>query len=304
MEERSENKIGKVIQEYRKCKKITQKDLVEALSLFDESLRSVNTVTMSRWETGATSPSISKRRILLRYLMEEGAMDCPACREILVEAYWRLLEPYRGLFSRRYQYIIGNYPDFPNEEYRIEPLCEFGRPSEHLQHLLDIERVTNVAGYYQVSAERMKSWACHPGTFARVCSRNEQHLGHFVMVKISDALAEEIAYHRRSEYDIRAEDLLEKFQTGTYYVHALYGSNPRIAAILNIHAYLFMLEHYREISNLLIFSSRPDGKEVTKNYGIEIVAEGDDERYGFHWVGMMSPVEKILFSDAVLKTAF
>ena len=304
MEEKNRNTIGKLIQEYRKARKITQKEMVEKLSFFDESLRSINTVTLSRWETGATVPNLSKRRMLLRYLMDNDVMSCSRCRELLVESYWRLLEPYREIFNRRFQYIIGNYPDFDEKEYRIEALCEFGRANEHLQHLLDIERITNVPDYYEVSFDTMKNWVCHPGTFARVCSRNDQHLGHFVMLKIPDRVAEEIAYHKRSEYDIGADDLLEKFESGTFYVHALYGSNPRIAAILNIEAYLHMLEHYRTINNLLIFSSRPDGKEVTKNYGIEIIAEGDDERYGFHWVGMLSPVEKVLFSDAVLKSAF
>ena len=55
---------------------------------------------------------------------------------------------------------------------------------------------------------------------------------------------------------------------------------------------------------IMIFSTRTDGVLLTKDYGIEVVANGEDEVHDFKWYGMLSPVEEILFSDTVLKLIF
>ena len=137
-----------------------------------------------------------------------------------------------------------------------------------------------------------------------VCERKQQHLGHFVMLKLKTNVAEDIAYHRRSELSLSEEDFCAPSEKGTYYVHALYGCNPKIAALLNVKAYLYLFDHMEYIDKLMIFSSRTDGMLLTKDYGIREVASGKDETYGFEWHGMLSPVEDILFSDTVLKLVF
>ncbi len=125
-----------------------------------------------------------------------------------------------------------------------------------------------------------------------------------IMFKIKNEVAEEIALHKRSEFDLKESDFCSVHEKGTYYVHALYGRSPKIAAMLNVKAYLHLLEHMQNTDNVMIFSSRTDGVLLTKDYGIEIIAQGEDEEYGFDWYGMMSPVEDILFSDTVLKLVF
>ena len=192
------NDIGNLLRLFREVKGWTQRELAERLSCSYEEFGGINTVTVSRWETGATVPAVSKRKRLMTFFLEEGFMDHSQCREEMERRYWRLLEPLSVLFNRRYQYIIGNTPLFDLEEYRIKQLCRAGMVDEAIQHLLDIERATNPGGYYSVGEEKMAGWCRQPGTFAEVCERKGQYLGHFVMLKIPDWIAEEIAYHRRS----------------------------------------------------------------------------------------------------------
>jgi hypothetical protein len=121
------------------------------------------------------------------------------------------------------------------------------------------------------------------------------------MFKLKNSVAQEIVHHRMNEHEIGVTDLCGVNEKGTYYVHALYGKNPRIAALLNVHAYLHLFEHMYTTDNVMIFSSRKDGVLLTKDYGIELIAKGHDETYGFDWHGLMSPVKEILFSDTVVK---
>lgn len=131
-----------------------------------------------------------------------------------------------------------------------------------------------------------------------------QHLGHFVMFKLKNDVARAIANYERSECSLKEEDFCPAYEKGTYFVHALYGRNPKVAAKLNVEAYLFMLDNMEYIDNIMVFSSRIDGRTITRDYGITSVAKGYDEKLGMKWEGMLSPVEDILFSDTVLKLVF
>jgi hypothetical protein len=124
------------------------------------------------------------------------------------------------------------------------------------------------------------------------------------MLKIKNHTAEDIAHHRRSEFSLTEDDFCDPQEKGTYYVHALYGRDPNIAAELNVKAYLYLFENMEYIDNVMIFSSRVDGLLLTKDYGIQIIDNGEDDKYGFSWYGMLSPVEDILFSDTVVKLIF
>lgn len=299
------NEFSRLLLKYRQKRKMTQKELAEKLSYSHPQLRGTNTVTLSRWETGTTEPGATKKSLVIRFFAQEGCLEDAECLEILDQKYRvEILEILTQVFQKRYQYIIGNFPDFGTEAYRVLPLCEVEDPSNSIDLLLDIERVSNVPGYYRVDHEKIESWCRHPATLALVVQRKGQQLGHYLMIKIHDEVAEEIAYRRRGQYEVGPEDLCSPETPGTYYIHALYGSNPRIAAILNVEAYRHFLRHYDRIHNILIFSSRKDGAEITKDYGIRRVASGVDSEYGIQWYGMLSPIGEVLFSEKLIRGIF
>jgi hypothetical protein len=284
---------------------MTQKNLVETLSHFSDELRALNSVTLSRWETGSTSPSIGKKRILLKFLASTGCLSRGSSSEKVRKRFETLLEPLSQVFTRRYQYLIGNYPDFEfDQHFSLHPVNECGDIDDHIDHIIDIEKMTNAPDYYTVSHERMKQWCQHPANFAIICERKKQHIGHFVMPKVHNHVAEAVAYNWRSELSISQDDLCSANEHGSYYIHALYGRNPRIAALLNVQAYLHLFDHIETTDNVVIFSTRKDGVELAKDYGIEMVAKGKDKTFGFKWHGMLSPVEDILFSETVVKLVF
>jgi len=298
------NPVGEILTAYRKHNKLTQKEAVEALAAYNDAFASLNAVTLSRWETGTTSPSLKKKKLLILFFLEGGCLQCDECRQITRHCFEDLYSSLHTIFTANYQYIIGNLPERPLKEYAFHPLYTYYRKQQHIEHIIDIEEASNVPNYYTVTAKLLERWCNHPATFAIIAERKMQHLGHFIMLKIKNEVARAIANYERSEFSLTEEDFCPAYERGTYYAHALYGSNPKIAAKLNVEAYLFMLDNMENIDNILIFSSRDDGRTITRNYGIEAVAEGYDEKLKMKWVGMLSPVEKILFSDTVLKLVF
>jgi len=297
--------IGKLLNKYREHHNLTQQELAQQLSAYCYDFKNLNSVTISRWETGTTTPGCNKKQQLLHFLVSTQCFHrISECYEIAKSAYESLFAPLSKLFNRNYQYLIGNFPEFKIDHSNIHPLTEFPNKSEHYEHIIDIETATNVEGYYSVTKERLRTLCEHPSSFSIICERKKQHLGHFVMFKVKNDVAEEIVHHKRKEYTVTPADLCRPDEKGTYYIHALYGKNPSIAAWLNVYAYLHLFEHIEHIDNVMIFSSRKDGPQLTKDYGIELIKKGYNDFFGFEWHGFMSPVEKILFSDMVVKRIF
>lgn len=240
----------------------------------------------------------------MNFFALKGCMKSGACYDTVKDRYKNLYEPLSGVFTRNYLHLIGNLPEQKIEEYTLHAVKDFGQAEEYIDHIIDIEIASNPDDYYTVAPEVLEQWSNHPASFSVICERKKQHLGHFVMLKLKNSVAEEIAHHKRNEFSLTEDDFCPTDENGTYYVHALYGRSPKIAAVLNVQAYLYLFDHMETIDNVMIFSSRVDGVLLTKDYGIKMVAKGEDEQYGFTWHGMLSPVEDILFSDTVLKLVF
>jgi transcriptional regulator with XRE-family HTH domain len=299
------NTISDLLVQYREYSKITQKELVEKLSIYSDEFKNLNTVTISRWETGTTTPSLFKKKLLLHFFTGSKCLTSDgACYDIVYKAYEKLYEPLSNVFTRKYQYLIGNLPEHSIGKHTIKNLKFFSQKEEHIDHIVDIEIATNATNYYSITPTILTKWCEFPSTFCIVAERKKQHLGHFVMLKLKNHVAEEIAHHKRSEFDLNSNDFCNINEHGTYYVHALYGRNPKIAAELNVKAYLHLLDHMSTVDNIMIFSSRVDGVLLTQDYGIKEIAHGVDEEFEFAWHGMLSPVEDILFSDTVVKLIF
>jgi len=299
------NTLSQLLSAYRKTKYLTQKEMVEELFTFNSDFSGLNTVTLSRWETGTTKPSLKKRKYLLSFFAANKCFsERTTCYKLGHQAYEDLYVPLSAVFTRNYQYLIGNFPELNVDFSSLHPLSCFPHADEHIEHIIDIETVTNVEGYYTLDKEKFHSLCAHPSSFAIICERKRQHLGHFVMFKVKNHVAKDIVYHRRNEHSLTTDDLCAENEKGTYYIHALYGKNLQIAALLNVKAYIHLYENLDFVENIAIFSSRNDGVLLTKDYGIKCVAKGKDVHFGFGWHGMLSPVEDILFSDTVVKLIF
>jgi transcriptional regulator with XRE-family HTH domain len=299
------NTLSKLLINYREHKRLTQQELVSELSQYSKDFKNINTVTISRWETGTTAPSISKKQKLLHFFAQTDCFYSDTdCYYTMLSAYAELYEPLSTVFTKNYQYLIGNFPELELNNSHIHPLMTFSERKAHMEHIVDIETATNAPGYYTITPIQLEALCRHPSTFAIICERKRQHLGHFVMFKIKNSVAESVVRHKRNKYTLGVQDFCGPNEKGTFYVHALYGKNPKIAALLNVHAYIHLFKNMKTVDNVMIFSSRKDGILLTKDYGIELIAQGRDEKYGFDWHGLMSPVEDILFSDTVVKLVF
>ena len=299
------NIIGKFLRLVRCEQGLTQEQLVKQLALSVKELNSLNAVTLSRWETGTTSPSFKKKRELLKFCVARGWLSTGPCREFVRTRFENLCEPLAGIFNHKYETLIANVPRLriPLDEYVLQDLQQKDELF-YYEHIVDIEIASNPDGYYTVSPEALQQLCHHCSSFSLFCERKKQHLGHFIMFKLNNDAARLLVHNQLNENHINEDDLCFMAEKGSYYIHALYGVNPTIAALLNTRAYLYLFDHMESIDKICIFSSRKDGVRLARAYGIRTIAQGTHRGCNFTWYGMESPVEDILFSDTVLKLIF
>ena len=297
--------IGELLYAYRKEYGLTQSELVEALSTFSPDLQKLNTVTLSRWETGTTAPSVEKKRLLLKFMTKDKDLTRSAyLYPMLRERYKTLSDATASVLPGPNPSLVGNLPAFDENLDSLSHLRDCDDQDAVLEHIVDIEKSTQPTGYYRLSHAKLTDYLQVSSTFAMVCVRKNHYLGHFVMLKIKPETAVAIAHHEKSKYDLKAEELCSIYEKGSYVIQAVYATNPQYAMRLKTEAYLFLLENIANTQDLLIFSTRTDGETLRKNFGIEQVAQGKNEEHGYKWFGMLSPVEDILFSDTVIKLIF
>jgi len=297
--------FGNLLSRCRKVLGETQQQFITQIAMFDEEFNALNTVTLSRWENGTTATSLYRKRLILRYFHTKGILTQEPCRSMIQERFSALQVPLSKTFEHNYESIIHNLPKLriPLDAYETNTLEHCDDPLQ-LQHLIDVEIASHAPLYYKNTPQRLLELVSHPETFSMVIKKNRQHLGHFIMYKTTPEASEKIVRYQLKEHELTLDHLVKPGSSGDYYIHAFYGVNPVIAAMLNVHTYLHLFKHIDTIKDVVIFSSRKDGVRLAKAYGIEMIESGDDLHYGITWNGMRSPVEDILFSDTVLRLVF
>jgi transcriptional regulator with XRE-family HTH domain len=297
--------FGDLLKNFRKLQHQTQTEFIEEIAAFSNEFSALNTVTLSRWENDTTGTSLHRKRLILKYFHSKGLLKQAAYIELIENRFKQLVEPLSATFEHNYASIIHNLPQLriASDAYEVHTLSEINDTLRY-QHIINIEEASHADGFYQTSISQLQELVSHPNSFTMVIEKNGQHLGHFIMYKVKSETTEKLVHNRLKERDLSKKDLCDVGEDGDYYIHALYGVNQTIAAMLNTETYIHLLHHIDTINNIVIFSSRKDGVRLAKAYGIQVVDKGEDTTYNLTWHGMCSPVEDILFSDTVLKLVF
>jgi len=297
--------IAQLLRQYRDLKDLKQMELVDDLIRYSDRFSGLNIVTLSRWETEKTKPGLKKKQALLKFLFSRGCFTSTACRNMIRERYGYLQEGLEKTFDRQFKHLIGNYPESDSVKYTIRSLKEHPDKDVYFQQIIEIERASNpVKKSYSITPKMIAKWCGHSSSFAIVCESNSQHTGHYILLKLKNAVAEDIIFHRKDFFSIGIDDFCSKEEKGTYVTLTLYARSAKVAALLNIQHYYHLVDHIHTINKIAIFSRREDTVPMTKDYGIHLAASGFDKKDGYKWYGLSAPLEDILFSDTVVETIY
>jgi len=296
--------FGELLKICREEHGLTQKAFVERLSLFSPLFFGLNTVTLSRWETGTTFPGLKKRQALLRYICSHRYLEHKQCMKYIYQAYEKLQTPFNEILDHKFPNIIGHFAPFKidPDRYNFTHVSDYSY--EKLCYLIDLERSNHPDNYYDLDIDMLQRWCEYESTLCLGCEIDGEHVGHFLLLKISSETAESIITNRKSVFSLKREDFIPSKEVGIYLVHTFFAVNSEVMAMLCVKALLFLLEERDVIENIVSFLTRNEGVELMRMFGHRIVEEGYDASGNFQWHGTKSTIEEILFSDIVVQNLF
>jgi len=292
----------KLLLTYREIFHLTQQNLANELYNFSSAFQAVNTVTLSRWETGKTVPSKHRKVLLLKFLYSKGCTKEEKCLKLFKELYRNIEKPLESALSLSLKQMIGNFPEAREGEYLLHQFKKEQEQMKNLNVLIEIEKAMSTSGTYIATQEQIAEWCCYPASFACICEQNGQHAGHHILLKLKTAVADEIIHHKKEIHTLSKNDFCAKNEKGTYLFFAFYARSPKVSALLSVEHYLFLLENSHYIDNIVIYSTREDAKTLLKNYGLKLVATRIDEKYNMKWYGFSAALEDVLFSLSVIQS--
>jgi len=298
------NIFSELLYTYRSLKNFTQDELVNELMQFSNIFSKLNAVTLSRWETNTTNPSIEKKQLILKYMYANNFLEDETLNALVKESYIYLKDYLEVELTKQYKHIIGNFPEFRNSKELVYKFADCHNQQNHLKQVVHIESSMCENLDYELKEDKLLKWSKYSSTFAIISKDDEQHAGHFIALKIKNDVAEDIAFHRKIWFDLEENDFCNTNENGTYFLAIFYARSPKIAAIMNIVFYRYLIENSKYIDNILIYTTREDTILATKNYGIEMVKSGHDSVHGYKWYGMISSLEDILFSSTVVGAVY
>lgn len=296
--------ISQLLRSYRKLNALTQIDVVNDMARFSDYFSGLNIVTLSRWETGKTKPSLKKKQEILKFLYARECFSHPECEALIKERYTYLQEVLEKRFDRNFRHLIGDFPELASNSYTVSNWKDFKNKRSALEQIININAATRPEGYPALSPEVLESWFSHPSSFVIICEFLGQHAGHYILLKVKNTVAKDIAYHRRNATSLTPDDFCTPEEKGTYQIFAFFSRSGKVAALMNIAHYTYLIKNIQTIDNIMIFSTMKGIVDMTRDYGIKVLASGKDEEMGYDWHGLLSPLEDILFTDTIIQEIY
>ena len=297
--------ISDLLRRYRKLNTLTQSNLIDELINFSEFFSALNIVTLSRWENERTIPGLKKKQLLLKFLYSKNCFKDNTCRVRIKERYTHLQETLEQIFDIHFKHLIGNFPDADTYQYNIHTLKAYQDKQSYFEHIIRFEKGSNPKTVpYTITAATLEAWCDHPATFAIVCEANGQHAGHYILIKLKNSVADDILYRRRTIYELGLDDFCDTQKNGTYLSLTLFARSAKVAALLNIQHYLHLIDHMSTVDKIALSGIREDIVTMTKEYGVQLVARGEDKKNNYRWYSLSAPLEDILFSDTLVEAIY
>jgi len=288
----------------RDAEHLTQKEFAEYLSLSVPAFEKINTVTLSRWENGISCATLKRKKAFLHYIFDHRCLNHSECLTYIKKRMTSVREPLQNILDRNYLDIISAFPPFKIEEseFRFDTIANYS--DQQLSYLLEIEYSNHPDNYYTLDVPMLREWCMHESTFALGCELYNEHLGHIILLKVSQKTAEQIIHNQKSVFTLTAEDFISPQERGVYLMHTFFAVNAEIMAYLSLRTFTFLLDRWKYVSHIALFLTRQHGVQLMKLYGNRIHTKGRDPHGGYRWYGACTPLQEVLFSDLVTKLFF
>lgn len=282
---------------------LTQEELVFELYRFDtEQFGGLETVTLSRWERGITTPHLSRQVSILKYFQKKKGIALPCLERFSHDELERMIceTGMHNLLGKSKKLIL-NFPSkmIGADELLVRQL----RESSALDIIIDINMAIDKGFHHkfkEIPAQQIRSWALHPSNTFFVCHYKKQFFGLHFTLRLKPEIFEKIMSREITEKELILDDFASFEEKGSNYVISFFAMNDKAATLLFIRSYAHLIANQKVIEEIGTSVIMEDAVKLLKNMKLTLYKELPyDETYTLKMY--REKIDSFLASEYILK---
>ncbi len=258
----------------KKCREkyeLTQEELVLELFHFDELLfKSLDTVTLSRWELGKSSPNTAKQVQTIKYFQSIDDMIFPCFDESESEMIEKHVCKTGTLnISGKNRSLILNFPSsLTIDELSVHQLKDSEMIDEKIKIALDLNKEFS-HNHSLINDEQFREWILSPSNLFLVCEYNKQFFGLLFSLRLKQDSFDKLMSFEMTQNDISKSDFAKRGEAGCDFILAFFAMNDMAASLLLIRYYACLISDQKSIQEIGAMSTHTDAINLMENIHLQ-----------------------------------
>ena len=246
---------------------MTQEELVSELYQFDEALfKSLDTVTLSRWELAKSSPHVSKQVRIIKYFQTKNKLIFPCFEETEPEVIEKNIckSGIDNLLGKSKAFILNFPSSISVDELTVHQL----RGSEMIDEIIQISLDLNKEFSYNhslISAEQLKTWAFFPHSLFLTCEYKKQFFGLLFSLRLKPEVFGDLMDFKINESELTIKDFADTNEMGCDLILSFFAMNNKAATLLSIRYFAYLIATQQKIREVGAMSMKEDAIKLMEN---------------------------------------
>ena len=297
-------KFNTYLKQCREKQNLTQEQLVQELYNFNDTFEGLDVSTLSRWERGATKPSIEKMLKTVEIFAGFNDTVLPCFDEIQSD----MMED--ELCKIGIKNLIGNSKEhilnFPTMSFTADDI-----KIKHLRSLEDIDTALSMPHEIMKSLagtesffgkELLKSWALHPSNMFLLSEHNSQFYGLFFILRLKPAVFEKMINFEVNPKDFSDDDFASFEEEGCHFPIGFFAYNEKSSRMLFLRFYAHLIANQKVISKVGTTPLLPSATKLVQK--MNMLAHKEQKTPRGVMTSYQAPLSNVLINEAVLKMIF
>lgn len=261
----------------RQCREnnhLSQEQLTHELYSYDiDNFGSLDAGTVSKWERSVTKPKTAKQVSIIKYFQQKTGVVLPCFDNYtLSEAQGLICQAgMHNLIGKSKKHIY----HFPSEtmstdDIKIYPLRAFPRMEIMLDIHMHLHQDINHPSL-QLSKEQFEEWALHPSSLFLACEYKGAFSGLSFTVKVKPEIFNKVLNFEMKRDEITTDDFAPYNEVGCSLMLGFFAINPKIATLLFIRYYAYLIANQKTISEIGAVSNSSEAIKLISNMNLQYV---------------------------------
>ncbi len=281
---------------------LTQEQLVQELYNTDDEFSGLNIGTLSRWERGATYPSLSRQVIIVKVFQKYSThlFPCFYDQDNIEDEFCRV--GIKNLIGSSKEHIL----KFPSNIFTVDDIkISLVRSHEEIELMLKMP-ISILKGIssdqFKIEVDTFTSWAQHPSNLFLLAECNGQFFGLFFILRLKPDIFTKIISFEMQLRDITEDDFASFEEEACSVPVGFFAYNEKAASLLFIRYYAHLIANQDTIIDVGTTPLLDGARKIVEAMHLKHLHDLKVENGTLS--AYSAPLEDVLINEDVLRMVF